>query len=314
MNLIRRVLSLCICGSLYVSVVKTGGTIIYHRDTEVALRHRERIVQAGSTTMLSRKFDFGPGDVAVDYEQVIPQNIYDRETGFGFEPGTQITCISRPGKDALRDDFCRSEKPFFFSVALPEGNYNVTATFGDAEGESVTTIKSELRRLMLEKVETKRGKFETRTFTVNIRTPQITGDAEVKLKDREKTTEIWNWDEKLTLEFNNTSPKVCALEITPAERVPTVFLLGDSTVCDQPREPYNSWGQMLPRFFRAGVAVANYAESGESLRSFIAEKRLEKILSVIKPGDWLFIQFGHNDMKEKGEGVGAFTTYKRDLE
>jgi len=262
--------------------------------------------------MLSRKFDFGPGDVAADYEQVMPQNIYDRETGFGFEPGTQITCISRPGKDALRDDFCTSETPFFFSVALPEGNYNVTVTFGDAEGGSVATIKSELRRRMLEKVETKQGKFETRTFTVNIRTPQIAGDGEVKLKDREKTTEIWNWDEKLTLEFNNTSPKICALEITPAN-VPTIFLLGDSTVCDQPREPFNSWGQMLTRFFKPGIAIANHAESGESLRSSLGAKRLEKVLSAMKPGDYLFIQYGHNDEKEKGEGVGAFTTYKSDL-
>ena len=262
--------------------------------------------------MLSRKFDFGPGTVAAGYKQVMPQNIYSRDTGFGFEQGTQITCVNRKGKDSLRNDFCTSEKPFYFSIALPEGNYNVTVTLGDAEGESVTTIKAELRRLMLERVETKRGRFETRTFTVNIRTPQITGDAEVKLKDREKTTEIWNWDEKLTLEFNNTSPKVCAIEIMPAN-APTIFLLGDSTVCDQPREPFNSWGQMLTRFFKPGIAIANHAESGESLRSSLGAKRLDKVLSVMKPGDYLFIQYGHNDEKEKGEGVGAFTTYKADL-
>jgi len=262
--------------------------------------------------MLSRKFDFGPGTVAAGYKQVMPQNIYSRDTGFGFEQGTQITCVNRKGEDSLRNDFCTSEKPFYFSIALPEGNYNVTVTLGDAEGESVTTIKAELRRLMLERVETKRGRFETRTFTVNIRTPQITGDAEVKLKDREKTTEIWNWDEKLTLEFNNTSPKVCAIEIMPAN-APTIFLLGDSTVCDQPREPFNSWGQMLTRFFKPGIAIANHAESGESLRSSLGAKRLDKVLSVMKPGDYLFIQYGHNDEKEKGEGVGAFTTYKADL-
>jgi lysophospholipase L1-like esterase len=221
--------------------------------------------------------------------------------------------VERGGKDALRGDFCTSDKPFFFSVALPEGNYNVTVTLGDAAGASTTTIKAELRRLLLEEVHTAKGRFATRTFTVNIRTPQIAGGGEVKLKDREKTTEIWNWDEKLTLEFNNTSPKVCALEITPADHIPTVFLLGDSTVCDQPREPYNSWGQMLPRFFRAGVAVANHAESGESLRSSLGAKRLDKVLSLMKPGDYLFIQYGHNDEKEKGAGVGAFTTYKASL-
>ncbi len=258
------------------------------------------------------KFDFGPGLVAPGYQRVMPQNAYSRDAGYGFEPGAQITCVNRNSNDALRGDFCTSDEPFYFSVALPEGNYNVTVTLGDADGESVTTIKAELRRLMLEKVETRRGKFESRTFTVNVRTPQITGAGEVRLKDREKTIEIWNWDEKLTLEFNNISPKVCAIEITPAN-VPTIFLLGDSTVCDQPREPYNSWGQMLTRFFKPGIAIANHAESGESLRSSLGAKRLDKVLSVMKPGDYLFIQYGHNDEKEKGEGVGAFTTYKADL-
>ena len=117
----------------------------------------------------------------------------------------------------------------------------------------------------------------------------------------------------MTLEFNDTRPCVCALEITKADDVPTVYLLGDSTVCDQPREPWNSWGQMLTRFFKPGVAVANHAESGESLRSSLGARRLDKVLSTMKAGDYLFIQYGHNDMKERGEGVGAFTTYKADL-
>jgi len=166
--------------------------------------------------------------------------------------------------------------------------------------------------LMIERVQTARGRFVTRTFTVNVRTPQIAGDSEVKLKDREKSTEWWAWDEKLTLEFNNSHPSVCAIEITRVE-VPTIYLLGDSTVCDQPSEPYNSWGQMLTRFFKPGIAIANHAESGESLRSSLGAHRLDKVLNTMKPGDYLIIQYGHNDEKEKGEGIGAFTTYKADL-
>ena len=103
----------------------------------------------------------------------MPQNLYSREAGFGFEPGPQIACLERGSKDPLRGDFCTSEKPFYFSVALPEGDYNVTVTVGDATASSVTTVKAELRRLMIERVETKAGKFESRTFTVNVRTPQI---------------------------------------------------------------------------------------------------------------------------------------------
>jgi lysophospholipase L1-like esterase len=71
---------------------------------------------------------------------------------------------------------------------------------------------------------------------------------------------------------------------------------------------------MITGFFKPEIAVANNGESGESLRSFITENRLAKVVSVIKPGDYLFIQFGHNDQKEKGEGVGAMTTYKTTLE
>jgi len=259
------------------------------------------------------KFDFGPGTVAPGYIPVISDQFYTRERGFGFEPGAKVSCLDRGGKDPVRRDFCTSDKPFYFSVALPEGNYRVTVTLGDAQGESSTTVKAELRRLVLERVKTAPGKFVTRSFVVNIRTPQIGSSAEVKLKDREKTTEVWSWDEKLTLEFNDTRPSIAALEFIKVDNIPTVFLLGDSTVCDQPREPYNSWGQMLPRFFKSGIAVANHAESGESVRSSLTAGRLDKVLSLMKPGDYLFIQYGHNDEKEKGEGVGAFTTYKADL-
>ncbi|PYS66183.1 MAG: rhamnogalacturonan acetylesterase [Acidobacteria bacterium] len=268
--------------------------------------------QAKDTNQTNWKFDFGPGKVAPGYTQVLADTVYSKELGYGFEPGAKVTCLDRGGKNALRSDFCTSDQPFYFSVALPEGNYDVTVTLGDAQEETTTTVKAELRRLMLERVQTARGKFVTRRFTVNVRTPQIAGDGEVKLKDREKTTEWWAWDEKLTLEFNNSHPSVCAIEIARVE-APTIYLLGDSTVCDQPSEPYNSWGQMLTRFFKPGIAIANNAESGESLRSSLGAHRLDKVLSTMKPGDYLIIQYGHNDEKEKGEGIGAFTTYKADL-
>jgi lysophospholipase L1-like esterase len=66
---------------------------------------------------------------------------------------------------------------------------------------------------------------------------------------------------------------------------------------DQDVEPWASWGQMLPRFFLPGVVVANHAESGEASNSFISEQRFAKIMSIIKPGDFFFVQFAHNDQK-----------------
>lgn len=238
------------------------------------------------------RFTFGNGNLAPGAKRVLAETRYSRETGFGFEPGAAIAA----------EKFCASEKPFFFSIALPEGNYRVTFTPGDAP----TAVKAELRRLMIENA---RG---PRSFIVNVRTPRIAEGVSVRLKEREKTAEVWNWDDKLTLEFNGARPGVAALEIARVE-VPVLFLLGDSTVCDQPREPFASWGQMLPRFFKPEIAVANHAESGESLRSSFGAKRLEKVTRAMKAGDTVLIQFGHNDEKERGEGVGAFTTYRESL-
>lgn len=105
---------------------------------------------------------------------------------------------------------------------------------------------------------------------------------------------------------------VCGIEVEPADEVPTVFLLGDSTVCDQPLEPWNSWGQMLPRFFKPQVAIANHAQSGESIRSSIGAGRFDKVWSLFRPGDYLLVQFGHNDMKDKDPN--ALSRYRANLE
>jgi lysophospholipase L1-like esterase len=199
---------------------------------------------------------------------------------------------------------------------VPEGNYRVTVTLGDAIASSNTTVKAESRRLMLESVATKSGEFVTRSFIVNVRNrflpappKNAPGGTEVKLNEREQG--VKDWDDKLTLEFNGSAAKVCSVDVEAVD-VPTIFLAGDSTVTDQPMEPGASWGQMLPRFFKPDVVVANHAESGETLKSFLTGLRLDKILSQMKAGDYLFIQFGHNDSKKQWPQtyVEPATTYR----
>jgi len=268
------------------------------------------ILSTGVLAQSPLKYSFGLNRALPGYINVQATNIFSSDKGFGFEPGANIRCIAVKGKF---QGVCGSDKAFYFSVALPEGNYRVTVTLGGAAPTN-ETVKAELRRLMLQNLATRKGETVTRSFLVNVRRPQISTGGEVKLKDREKTSEWWAWDEKLTLEFNGTNPTIHSIEIEPVKvKVPTIFLLGDSTVCDQPSEPYASWGQMLTGFFGPEVAIANHAESGESLRSSLGAKRLDKVLSLMKPGDYLLIQYGHNDEKEKGEGVGAFTTFKASL-
>ncbi len=274
------------------------------------------------------KLEFGDGAVAPGYTPVLPAMTFTQERGFGFEPtGAKVVSVDRSagatGADAtnpLHDHFITADKAFYFSVKVPqEGNYRVRVLLGDRTEASVTTIKAELRRLMVERVATAPGEFKTVEFIVNTRTPKIApvGDIKagvVKLKaPRESVQEAWDWDDLLTLEFGNEHPAVCAVEITKAD-VPTVFLIGDSTVCDQSREPFNSWGQMLPNFFKADIAVANHGESGETYRDSIGRRRLDKMLSLMKPGDYLFMQFGHNDQKQIAAGSGGpFTTYKAEI-
>lgn len=236
------------------------------------------------------KFTFGPGKAAPGFVPVTPETLYTAERGYGFEPGG----------------------PSFFSVAVPEGNYRVTLTLGDPSEACETTVKAEARRLMLEKVETAPSQTVTRTFTVNVRRPELWSGGRVRLKRDEQPHR--DWDDRLTLEFSGARQGVNSLDIARVDHAVTVYLAGDSTVTDQGQEPWCAWGQMLPRFFGPGAAVANHAESGESLHSFRSERRLDKILETIRAGDYLLIQFGHNDQKEQGVGVGAFTTYKADLE
>jgi lysophospholipase L1-like esterase len=182
---------------------------------------------------------------------------------------------------------------------------------GDLQEASETIIKAESRRLMSEAITTRSGEFVTYEFIVNVRTPVISAFENIRITKKE--IGFLNWDDKLTIEFNGKRPCVTSMTIEwVPKNIITVFLTGDSTVTDQDYEPWNSWGQMLTCFFNTNIAVANYAHSGETMPNFKAIKRLSKVESLIKEGDYLFIQFGHNDMKL--ENSGAYTTYKRDLE
>lgn len=264
------------------------------------------------------RFDFGHGKLMPGYTKVTTDTKYSDETGYGFDKySTDLQAADGQTKNALLTDYITSEKPFYFSVRLPDGNYDVKVKIGDALGTSAATVRAECRRLMINNTATGKGKFATLNFTVHVKDSLIRNEknevvSKVRIKERE--VGYLHWDNKLTLEFNGAAPKICAVEITPNTTAATVFLAGNSTVVDQDKEPWAAWGQMIPSFFQAKkIAVANYAESGEALNSFRSAKRLEKILSLMKKGDYLFVEFGHNDMKQKGEGVGAFTSYKKEL-
>lgn len=88
---------------------------------------------------------------------------------------------------------------------------------------------------------------------------------------------------------------------SPAGRNITIFTIGDSTMANKKLEggnPERGWGQMLSRYFTDGITIDNHAVNGRSSKSFIDEGRWDNVLSKIQKGDYVFIQFGHNDEKD----------------
>ncbi|WP_294552718.1 rhamnogalacturonan acetylesterase [uncultured Bacteroides sp.] len=223
---------------------------------------------------------------------------YSEKTGYGYDR------VDTPKKD--------SNAPFYFSVRVPDGNYRVTVRLGSKKQAGNTTVRAESRRLFVENLPTKKGEFIEETFIVNKRSPRISAKESVKIKEREKSK--LDWDDRLTIEINGDAPVCESIRVEAADAsAPTIFLCGNSTVVDQENEPWASWGQMIPRFFNSGIAIANYAESGESANTFIAAKRLKKALSIMKKGDYLLVEFGHNDQKQKGPGKGAYYSFMTNL-
>ena len=261
-----------------------------------------------SQEISSFKFSFGPAKEVPGYIKVNAADKYSAKTGYGFDFGTIPFAIDRGGKKPLTSGFCTGDRPFFFSVSLPAGNYNIKIITGDLKESSLTTVKAESRRLIFEKITTEPGKFETMTATINIRTPKIGDTGEEVIRTPREMNKL-NWDEKLSFEFTGKRPCICALEITRTFDAVTVFLAGNSTVVDQDDDPWASWGQMFPRFLTQGAAVSNHAESGLSLGSFLSSNRLKQVMNMMKSGDYLFIEFGHNDQKENGPDDGAFKSY-----
>lgn len=246
------------------------------------------------------KFDFGGGRTENGFIPVASTSKFDKKTGYGFMDISNLKSVDNGG-NALTGDYITSDEPFYFSVVIPEGNYDIKLSLGDSKGTSETTVRVENRRLMLKDIKTKQGEIVEKHITVHvkdsiIRNQEGTQIGIVKLKPRER--KYLHWDNLLTIEFNGKAPGVSSIIIQPNKTAKTIYLTGDSTVVDAQYEPWASWGQMLPYFFVPNeVVIANYAESGETLKAFEDRHRIDKIWNKIRPGDYLFIQFGHNDQK-----------------
>jgi lysophospholipase L1-like esterase len=180
-----------------------------------------------------------------------------------------------------------------FDVA--PGTYDVQVVLGGATA-SGTSLSGETRRALLPETAVPAGERVARSFTVNVRTPEgePTGPAGTP---------------GLDLTLGGAAPALADIRVTPARHARNIFLVGDSTVCDQPGDPYTGWGQQLPQYLRKGVSVANYADSGESTVTYLGNPQLwATVQPQIRRGDLVLVQLAHND-KTTDEA-----TYRANLE
>ncbi|MEV7073369.1 rhamnogalacturonan acetylesterase [Streptomyces sp. NPDC093990] len=178
---------------------------------------------------------------------------------------------------------------------VPPGTYDVKVLLG-GDGASSTAISGETRRSLLPETAVAAGERVSRSFTVNVRTPEgePTGP---------------DGTPGLDLVLGGSAPALADIKVARARHPRQIILVGDSTVCDQPGDPYSGWGQQLPRYLRKGLSVANYADSGESTVSYLSEPRLwATVQPLIRPGDLVLVQLAHND-KTTDEA-----TYRANLE
>lgn len=178
---------------------------------------------------------------------------------------------------------------------VPPGTYDVKVLLG-GEAASSTRVTAETRRTLLPETAVEAGKRVARSFTVNVRTPE-----------GEPTGA--DGTPGLDLQLGGSAPALADIEVTKARHARQILLVGDSTVCDQPGDPYSGWGQQLPQYLRKGLSVANYADSGESTVSYLADSRLwATVQPRIRRGDLVLIQLAHNDKTTDG------ATYRANLE
>jgi len=231
---------------------------------------------------ISTAFNFEFGNVENSEKQYIPYTtVYDAEVGYGFS-----TVEDESGK-----------KWSGFNVDLPNGDYYLTMSVGNSDGntEDLEVMIENAVRLTNT---AKKGSFMQQSLTVALYDGQlnfmVTGSVE-----------------------NIKTLKLIKLAHKVEGEKPTVYIAGDSTVAsyNASSKPQAGWGQMISNYFTDEVVFVNNAIGGRSSKSFVKEGRLDSILTNIKPGDYLLIQFGHNDASVGNETryAAPYTTYKKYL-
>lgn len=171
------------------------------------------------------------------------------------------------------------------------GNYEVTVELGGPQAGN-TYVDAEAFRRMIAQTATTAGMTRRLSFVVNVRA----NEAEPIRPNDSPTDQHTAGTPGLDVYFRGPMPKATFICHKLATKSTMIWLAGDSTVADQQFLPFATWGQHLPQHFLPPISVANYADSGESSSSHLGRAGLwGAIKAGMKAGDWVFVQFGHND-------------------
>ena len=204
---------------------------------------------------------------------------------------------------------CTGTNPIVCAFDAPNGNYDVTAEVGDPAQAAASRLSAETLHYQGPAVETAAGVFQKLTFTVNVRMERHDGgqSAPGNILD-------------MMISGTSAPPKLHGVGFRAATSSTTLFYAGDSTACDWVDSNTSNLGpgetgsaQALSMYLKPGVAVANYADSGETAGSFYSKFFDPYATSLFKEGDFVFVQFGTNDSKDVATTANGGKVYKDDL-
>lgn len=233
-------------------------------------------VKAAGSTM---KFDFGNGGSVSGYTQVKAETAYSRNTGYGFHTPSQMKNVSASGSGILSDavQFVASgmTSSNTFNVDLQKGLYQVKVILGNTTRTSVAA----------------EGAFQVMNMTGN------NASASFILPVTDGQLNLLATAGKDGYAFTLSALEITKLSDDPTTP-PTIWMCGDSTVCDYyPLESSSQcgWGQLLGNYVDSNFYVKNLATSGQYAKGYQTSGQFASVLKYIKPGDYYVIAIGIND-------------------
>ena len=204
--------------------------------------------------------------------------------------------------DAALRSKCTGTSPIVCHLDAADGNWDVTLDLGSDTVAGNSRVAAETRHYYGDARDTAVGAHERLSFTANVRMEKHDGGQSAP-------------SNLLDLVIDGSAPQLRGIGLRAAPASITVFIAGDSTLCDwvgsntsAVSDDETGWAQALAQYLDQGAALANYADSGETAGSFYT-KFFPQAKAALKAGDYVFVQFGHNDQKD----ATAVADYKTNL-